>query len=250
MSTSDLLKDKVALVTGSNRGIGKAIVECFAKNGASVWACARKETTEFNIFLKEISEKYQTKINPLYFDLADEVSIKEQLSHLILQKERIDILVNNAGIAKGGFFQMTSIQEMKKVFEINFFAQMQITQLIAKIMMKQKSGNIINLASIAGIDADAGYSAYGSSKAALIYATKTLAIEYASSNIRVNAIAPGLTETDMAGLMEEKAKARMVAGSSMKRMAQPKEIADTALFLASELSGFITGQVIRVDGGS
>ena len=249
MSASDLLKSKVALITGCNRGIGKAITETFAQNGADIWACARKETIEFNIFLNEIRAKYAVKINALYFDLADEIAVKEAMSQLLTQKERVDVLVNNAGVAHGSFFQMTSIHKIKEVFEINFFSQLLITQYVAKLMMKQKSGSIINLASIAGIDGDAGYAAYGSSKAALLFATKTLSKEYAAFNIRVNAIAPGLTETDMAGLMEEKAKAQMIQASAMNRMATPQEIANTALFLASDLSEFVTGQTIRVDGG-
>ena len=250
MLTSDLLKGKVALITGCNRGIGKAILETFAQNGADIWACARKETNEFESFVKETEYKYQVKISSLYFDMSDEEAIKEKLSPLILQKKRIDILVNNAGVAHGNFFQMTPMHTIKEVFEINFFSQLQVTQHIARIMMKQKSGSIINIASIAGIDGHPGYTAYGSSKAALLYATKVLSKEYAAYHIRVNAIAPGLTETDMAGLMEEKAKANMIHDSAMGRMGTPQEVANTALFLASGLSSFINGQVIRVDGGS
>lgn len=249
MSASNLLKDKVALVTGCNRGIGKAILETFAQNGAGVWACARKETAGFTSFMEALRSKYNAKISPLYFDLSDEASVKEQLTPLVINKEKIDVLVNNAGIAHGNFFQMTPLHTIKEVFEINFFSQLLVTQLIARIMLKQKSGSIINMVSVAGIDGDAGYAAYGSSKAALLFATKTLSKEYASYQVRVNAIAPALTDTDMAGLMEEKAKAHAIDSSAMNRMATPQEIADTALFLASDLSSFITGQVIRVDGG-
>ena len=250
MSTSDLLKGKTALITGCNRGIGKAIMETFAQNGATIWACARKESAEFDSLLAKLRSKYNANINPLYFDLADETAVKEKLSALVIKKERIDILVNNAGVAHGGFFQMMPIHKIKEVFEINFFSQLLVTQYITKIMVKQNSGSIINLASIAGIDGGQGYTSYGSSKAALICATKVLSKELASHNIRVNAIAPGLTETDMADLMETKAKSIMIAASSMNRLAQPQEIANTALFLASDLSTFINGQVIRVDGGS
>jgi 3-oxoacyl-[acyl-carrier protein] reductase len=250
MSTSDLLKGKVALITGCNRGIGKAIMETFAQNGADIWACARKQTNEFDGLLQELRTKYNNRITPLYFDLADESAIKEALNPLLVAKEKIDILVNNAGVAHGSFFQMTSISKIKEVFEINFFSQLLVTQIVAKLMMKQKSGSIINLASIAGMDGNPGYVSYGSGKAALIYATKSIAKEFAANNVRVNAIAPGLTETAMADQMEEKAKALMINSSAMNRLAQPQEIANTALFLASDLSQFITGQVIRVDGGS
>jgi 3-oxoacyl-[acyl-carrier protein] reductase len=250
MSTSDLLKGKIALITGCNRGIGKAIMETFAQNGADIWACARKQTSEFEQLLQELRAKHNNRITPLYFDLADESAIKEALNTLLLAKEKIDILVNNAGVAQGSFFQMTSLSKIREIFEINFFSQLLITQMIAKLMMKQKSGSIINLASIAGIDGNPGYVSYGSGKAALIYATKSIAKEFAANNVRVNAIAPGLTETAMADQMEEKAKALMINSSAMNRLAQPQEIANTALFLASDLSQFITGQVIRVDGGS
>ena len=250
VSNCDLLKGKTALITGCNRGIGKAILEVFADNGASVIACSRHQEDEHSRYLTLAMNKYKVPITPLYFELTSETEIKECLKPLVQQRLRIDILVNNAGIAHGNFFQMTSIQTIRNVFEINFFSQLIITQQISRVMIKQGSGNIINLASIAGIDADAGNIAYGSSKAAFIYATKTLAKEFAQYNIRVNAIAPGLTDTDMATLMEPKARSTMVQNSAINRMALPLEIANTALFLASDLSSFITGQIIRVDGGN
>jgi len=249
MFSSNLLQGKVALITGCNRGIGKVIVETFAMNGANIFACARKETAELTVFLNDVSEKYNVDIKTIYFDLNDENQIKESLKILLTEKKKIDILVNNAGIAHGGLLQMTSLQKMKEVFEVNFFSQMLIIQIISKLMMRQKEGSIINLASVAGIDSFAGYSAYGSSKAALIYATKTLSKEFAPYNIRINAIAPGLTETDMAVQMEKKAKEIMVGESAMNRLAKPEEIANMALFLASDLSTFVNGQVLRVDGG-
>jgi len=249
MLSSKLLKGKVALITGCNRGIGKAIVEKFAMSGADIYACARKETPELNIFLDEVSKKYNVDVERIYFDLTDENQIKESLKILLTEKRKIDILVNNAGIAHGGLLQMTSLSKMKEVFEVNFFSQILIIQMISKLMMRQKEGSIINLASVAGIDSFAGYSAYGSSKAALIYTTKTLSKELAPYNIRINAIAPGLTETDMAVQMEKKAKEIMVGDSAMNRLAKPEEIANMALFLASDLSSFVNGQVLRVDGG-
>jgi 3-oxoacyl-[acyl-carrier protein] reductase len=249
MLSSKLLENKTALITGCNRGIGKVILETFAMNGASIVACARKESPEFTAFLDDVALKYGISIRALYFELTNEAEIKDSLKTLVTEKCKIDILVNNAGIAHGGFLQMTSINTIKEVFEINFFSQLLIIQYISKLMMRQKSGTIINMSSIAGLDAYPGYSAYGSSKAALIYATKTLAIELAPYNIRINAVAPGLTETDMATQMEEKAKDIMVGDSAMKRLAQPQEIANMALFLASDLSTFVNGQVMRVDGG-
>lgn len=249
MSVCKQLENKTALITGCNRGIGRAVLELFASNGANLIACARNESTDFKEYISQISKKYNITIDPLYFDLRNEQEIKTILKPLLLEKRRIDILVNNAGIAFGGLLHMTSISRMKEVFEINFFSQMLIIQLVSKQMIRQNCGSIINLASIAGIDSFPGYSAYGSSKAALIYATKTLSKELAANNIRINAIAPGLTDTDMAQQMESNAKTTMVLGSAMNRLASPIEIANLTLFLASDRSSFINGQVIRVDGG-
>lgn len=249
MLLSNHLAGKTAVVTGSNRGIGKVIVETLAANGASICACARTETPEFIQYLDEVSKKYLVKVRALFFDLSSENEIKNALKVLVNERIKIDILINNAGVAHGAFFQMTSIKTIREIFEVNFFSQMQITQIVSKIMMKNLSGSIVNITSVAGIDAYSGYSAYGSSKAALNFATKTLSKELASYNVRINAVAPGLTETLMATQMEKKAKDIMVGDSAMKRLAHPQEIANMVLFLVSDQSSFITGQILRVDGG-
>ncbi len=244
-----LLRGKTAIVTGCNRGIGKAIMEIFAKNGADIFACIRKESDEFMSLMNDIMKSTGVSITPVYFDFSDNEQIRQGLKKIISQKSQIDILVNNAGIAKGSIFQMTSLNEFKELFEINFFSQMVFTQGISRYMSRFKSGSIINIASTAGLIGDAGTITYGSSKAAFMFATKTIATELGGNNIRVNSIAPSITITDMYDQMDEKARSKLINASALKRPAEAYEIANVALFLASNLSTYITGQVIRVDGG-
>ena len=241
---------KNVLITGARGGLGKAMIDVFAKHSCNIYAHCRQQDNDFEKYLSEISNKYKVKTNPLYFDMTNYEEMKSCIKELFQQKIRIDVLINNAGVAHGGLFQMTPVSKIRNIFEINLFAQMEITQLILKIMTKNKYGIIINMSSIAGLDLAAGNCAYGVSKAALAAWTKILAAECTKYNIRVNAIAPGLADTNMAGLMEEKAKNDMIISSAMERLASPSEIAEVAYFLASEKASFVNGQVIRVDGGS
>lgn len=244
-----LLENKTAIITGCNRGIGKSIMEAFAKNGADIIACVRKESREFSDATNDLASKTGVSITPVYFDLTESEQIKSGIKTIISSKKKIDVLVNNAGVASGSFFQMTSLSELKKVFEINFFSQILLTQGISRYMSRFKSGSIINIASISGLIGDSGTISYGSSKAALLFATKTMATELGDANIRVNAIAPGITKTDMFDQMEEKARHKLIESSIFKRPAETNEIANVALFLASDLSSFMTGQILCVDGG-
>lgn len=249
MSNSELLLGKTALITGCNRGIGRVVTSLFAQNGANLICCLRKTNEKFDQFVQSLREEHHIDIRLIYVDLLDETSIKDAFRPIVMDKQPVDILVNNAGIATGGLLQMTSQSTIKEVFQINFFAQVLITQLISKTMMRRKTGSIINMGSVAGLENFPGYTAYGSSKAALMAFTKTIANEMAPYNIRVNAIAPGLTDTGMAGKMEEKACKEMVNRTDFKRLGKPEEIANLVLFLASDKSSFMTGQIIRIDGG-
>ena len=245
-----LLKDKTVVLTGCNRGIGRAILEVFAKNGASIWACVRQLDDEFLDFVKGIEEKYEVQIKPVPFDLADERQVKAGIKSIKSAKQPVDILVNNAGVIFTALFQMTSVDKMKEVFEINYFSQLLLTQSITKLMARQKSGSVINISSSSAIEGNEGRIAYASSKAAIIASTKVMAKELAIYNIRVNAIAPGLTETDMMeGSTSKEALEYTLQRICMRRIGKPEEIANVALFLSSELSTYMTGQVLRVDGG-
>ena len=245
-----LLKNKIAVVTGCNRGIGKKILEIFSANGATVFACVRNISEEFRSRIKEIEKNTNNKIIPIQFDLSDESQIKEAANSILLTNHSIDILVNNAAMIHTGIFQMTSIKKLKEVFEVDFFSQTNFTQYILKSMVKNKKGSILYISSSSALDGNEGRSAYSSAKSALITQSKVLSRELGVHNIRVNAIAPGLTDTDMMKKNTTQETIKDVLSTvSLRRIARTEEIANTALFLSSDLSSYITGQVIRVDGG-
>lgn len=238
-----------AIVTGARRGIGRAIVELFAQKGINIWACASKENKEFEQDMKRLSEEYQVWIKPVYFDLANEEETTNALKEVIKEKQPIDILVNNAGVPYGNLMQMTPLKNLREVMEINFIAQIHVMQLISRVMMRQKSGSIINMGSVGGIEAREGYLAYGSSKAALLWATRSVSKELAKYNIRVNAVAPGLVESDMGMYKKTEEQEKILNEISMKRMGRPEEIAEAVYFLATDASSFMTGAIMNVDGG-
>ena len=238
-----------AIITGSNRGIGSVVLAEFARKGYNIWACARKQNPEFEIKIKETAEKYGVCIKPVYFELSSEEELKAGIKTIIADKLPIDILVNNAGMPFGGLMTMTPIAKLREVFEVNYFSQILMMQLVARVMMRQKSGCIINMASVGGIETNPGYLAYGSSKAALIWATKCISKELGQYNIRVNAVAPGFTDTSMGHFNREEELEKMIDQTSLHRMATPEEIAKGVAYLASDDASFITGHVLVIDGG-
>lgn len=245
-----LLKNKVAVVTGCNRGIGKKIIEVFSSNGANIFACVRKIDDNFQDYIARLSEKNQNIITPIEIDFEFSESVKLGAKTILEKKIPIDILINNAGIIDNSLFQMTSSNSLKKIFDINYFSLTEFTQIILKGIIKNKKGSIVYVSSTSGIDNNIGRNAYSSTKAAVISQAHTLSRELGRLNIRVNSIAPGLTDTDMMRKnTPENILKEVVSNLSLKRKGTTLEIANTALFLASDLSSYITGQVIRVDGG-
>lgn len=246
-----MLKGKTAIITGCSRGIGEATLNVFAQNGANVFAHARKKTDEFEHKCKRLEQTYGIMIKPVYFDATDSLKMKQVVKEIQGEtRGKIDILVNNMGTVNSvKLFQMTKMEEIREEFDVNFFAQIEITQYISRLMVRNKTGSIINISSCAGLDGNTGMLQYVSSKAALIGATKRLAIELGNYNIRVNSIAPGLTETDMGNQMNEELEQQLLSHLIIKRKAKREEIANAVVFLASDMASYITGQIIRVDGG-
>ena len=245
-----LLNNKTAVVTGCNRGIGKKILELFSSHKANIFACTREIDDEFKFFIKKLNEKYNNEIIPIEFDLNNEIQIKDAANKILDTKFPIDILINNAATIHTAIFQMTSTKKLKDIFETNFFSQTIFTQYILKSMIKQKSGSVVGISSSSALDGNEGRSAYVASKAAMIAQAKVLSRELGVHNIRVNTIAPGLTDTDMMQKNTDQEIIKdFISRVSLRRVADPEEIANVALFLSSHLSSYVTGQVLRVDGG-
>ena len=245
-----MLKNKNAVVTGANRGIGKSILKVFAQNGANIWACQRNPSKKFDKYKNQLEEEFPIEIIPIYFDLADSKQMKRGVEEIKKSKRNVDILINNAGEIFTALFQMTSVERIERMLKINYVSQMLFTQYISRQMMKQRFGNIINVSSSAALNANRGRVAYASSKAALITATRVLAKELGPYNIRANVVAPGLTDTEMMkNSTSEDALNETIDRLCLKRVADPDEIAKSILFLSSDLSSYVTGHVLRVDGG-
>lgn len=245
-----MLHNKNIIVTGANRGIGKAIVTECAKNGANIWVCVRNITENICIEMQQVSDEYGVNIKLVELDLMLEESIKKAGTMILADKTKIDGIVNNAGISGGNqLFPMTPMDEIRATFEVNFFGHIFFLQRLLKKMMRWQCGSIVNIVSIAAIDGEPAQLEYVSSKAAMIGATRKLASELGRFGIRVNAVAPGITETEMIGSMDGGLLEKTLDRTVLHRLGKPDEIAKAVVFLLSEQSEFITGQIIRVDGG-
>ncbi|MFA6409669.1 MAG: SDR family oxidoreductase [Gammaproteobacteria bacterium] len=244
-----VLQGKNVVITGCLRGIGKATLELCAQNGANIWACCQFSDENFIGHVEELARKYNVWMKPVFFDLTDYNQIKEAINTIRSEKQSIDALINVAGMTEDAIFHMISIDQMKRVFEVNFFSQMLFTQYITKLMLRQKSGSVVNVSSISAIDGNPGQLSYSASKAAIIAATKTLSAELAPLGIRVNAVAPGVIETEMVEKIPKEMLAGFIKKSSLKHLGLPEEVGNAIIFLASDLSSYMTGQILRVDGG-
>jgi len=244
-----ILNQKNAVITGCLRGIGRETLALFAEQGANVWACAQAADEEFESFCGELAAKHGGWVKPIYFDLTDHDAIKGAMRSIQMDKKPVDCLVNVAGLTRDALVHMTTMDQLRQVFDVNLFAQVLITQYLTKLMVRQKRGCVINVASISGLDGNAGQLSYSASKAALIGVTKTLSRELGELGIRVNAVAPGVIDTEMNAIVPRDILASRVSRTSLGRLGGPREVAGTIAFLASDLSEYMTGQVIRIDGG-
>lgn len=249
MIRNSLLSGKTAVVTGCARGIGSAVLERFSEEGARVWAHARSITPEFEARCAALATKHGVEILPIGFDLTDRDALKNAVKRIMAGPGKVDVLVNNAGITLNALHQMTAEAALRQQLEVNFIAPFMLTQSIVKLMLRSGGGSIVNIASSAALDGNSGRAAYGASKAALATATRSLSREVGAQGIRANVIAPGITQTDMVGSMTEAVIAETVMGTDLRRIGLTRDIADVAVFLASDLSSYVTGQVLRVDGG-
>lgn len=244
-----MLRGKNAIVTGCNRGLGKAIVTKLIENGANVWCCIRKENKEFESYIQEWAERNRVWVKFVYFDLLDSVAINVGIRNILKEHLPVDILVNNAGVTHRANFQMTPISDLKQVYEINFFAPLQIMQMVSRAMLKQKRGVIVNIGSIRGLQSEPGTIAYGGSKAAVLWTTKLISRELASYGIRVNAVAPGVTVTDMTEGQPDDIKETLRSRIGMGHFGDAEDIANAVLYLVSDMAKFVTGEILCVDGG-
>ena len=248
MSLLDL-SGKVALVTGSSRGIGRAIATALAEHGAAVVLNGRLASSELLEFARELSDKHHTRCESAPADVSDSQQVSAMMQSVFKSFGRLDILVNNAGILRDGLIGMINESDVRSTLGVNVIGTINCIQAGTRLLQRSGGGSIINMTSIIGVRGNKGQLVYGASKGAVIAATLSAAKELASKAIRVNAIAPGYIDTDMIKNVPPEPDARVRASSAMGRVGKPEDIANVALFLSSDLSRYVTGQVIGVDGG-
>ena len=241
-----ILDQKIVLVTGCSRGIGKAIACLFAKEGAIVYSNARMEGC-LDGFASELKRSGLSLI-PIYYDVTDEQAVKQAFMRIKKEQGHLDVLVNNAGVMKDALIGMISRSLMDEVFNTNVYSVINHLQLASRLMKGNKCGSIINIASIIGTNGNAGQTVYSASKGAVVSITKTAAKELGPSGIRVNAIAPGIIDTDLTKAVDSEKLSERISGVQLGHIGSPNDVANSALFLASDYSAYISGQIIGVDG--
>lgn len=243
-----MLKDKVAIVTGASKGIGRVIAINFAKEGAKVVLNYRSDDNGAQEVLKEIENSGRVAF--LHKGDVSDFSVAEDLIKFCIEKfSRIDILVNNAGITRDTLLLRMKEEDFDSVINVNLKGSFNCVKHASSFMIKQKYGKILNISSVIGLIGNVGQINYAASKAGIIGMTKSLAKELGSRGINVNAIAPGFIETDMTSVLEDKTKETIMSHIPLKRMGSVEDVSNLAVFLASDLASYITGQVITVDGG-
>ncbi len=243
-----LLENKTALITGATRGIGKGIAETFAKQGANV-AFTFSSSVEAATALENELKSYGVKAKGYQSNAANYDAAQELAKNVIEEFGGIDVLINNAGITKDNLLMRMSEEDFDKVIEVNLKSVFNLTKAVIRPMMKQRNGSIINMSSVVGVKGNAGQTNYAASKAGILGFTKSVALELGSRNIRCNAIAPGFIETEMTGSLPEETVKGWREAIPLKRGGTPEDIANACVFLASDMSTYITGQTLNVDGG-
>jgi 3-oxoacyl-[acyl-carrier protein] reductase len=243
-----LLKGKNVLVTGASKGIGRAIAMKCAQEGANV-AFTYLSSVEKGQALEDELKALGIKAKGYRSDASGYAAAEELINNVVAEFGKIDALVNNAGITKDGLLMRMSEEQWDEVIRVNLKSVFNLTKAVIKPMMKEKKGSIINITSVVGISGNAGQANYAASKAGMVGFTKSVAQELGSRNIRCNAIAPGFIETEMTAVLDPKVKEEWEKGIPLRRAGKPEEVADSVVFLASDMSTYVSGQVLQVCGG-
>lgn len=245
---SQLLSGKTIMITGASKGIGKAAATLCASHGADLVLVARSIDL-LNSLKDDISNTYGSNVKNFQCDVSNSDDLKTVFQQLNTDKILLDGLVNNAGVMIDAMLQVVKSEMIRQVYDTNVFAVMNTSQWAMKSMLRKRKGSIVNLTSIIGTNGNAGQVVYGSSKSAVIGITKSLSKELAPFNIRVNGIAPGFIDTEMTQNMDERFKEKNISAIGMKRIGTPEDVSKVIVFLLSDLSEYVTGQIIGVDGG-
>ncbi len=242
------MKGKVCIITGAAQGIGRTIVELFASQGATVYAC---DIQDMSVWENELKVKGITNIIPTAFDLTDASQMKDAIQKIYKAEKRIDVLINNAGVVFNKKFGMIVRSETELMFRVNVIAVLELIQLVSRLMSRSGGGSIVNMASVTAVLGSPGQVAYSATKGAIISLTKSAAKELAASNIRVNAVAPGIVKTERFEELYQASGEKIddrISRIGLGRLGAPTDVAEACLFLASDKSAYISGQTLGVDG--